>query len=128
MLNALGLESAGMRETDLEEGWLCYSLNHDRPTRDVPVLLIEHGPKNVSEIKKQLRNADTYIALFVEQGTLILRILDQEWSAQMRDRLRMRGDCGRSVLAERRRLPFLHGHAAEDSRRHRSASERHERF
>ena len=84
MLNALGLESAGMRETDLEEGWLCYSLNHDRPTRDVPVLLIEHGPKNVSEIKKQLRNADTYIALFVEQGTLILRILDQEWSAQMR--------------------------------------------
>ena len=78
ILRALGLEKANKREALQGGGWLCYSLNHDMPTRDVPILLIERGPKNVTEIKTHLKDGvDAYIALFAEQGKIIFRVLDQ---------------------------------------------------
>ena len=66
-----------MREAQLENGWLCYILNHDTPTRDVPILLVERGPKNVAEIKKRFKDVDAYIALFAERGRIIFRFFDK---------------------------------------------------
>lgn len=83
ILKSLGMESANARETPLDGGWLCYSLNHDTPTRDVPILLIERGPRNAAELKTQLKYADTYIALLLERGRIMFKVLDQFRSASI---------------------------------------------
>ena len=74
LLEALGVDITAKREMLLDQRWLCYSLNHNGPTKDIPVILIESGPKNVAEIKKTLKNLDAYAVLFGERHALILKV------------------------------------------------------
>ena len=70
----MGVDIATKREMPLDERWLCYSLNHEGPTKDIPVMLIERGPKNIAEIKETLRNVDSYVVLFTERQALLLKV------------------------------------------------------
>ena len=81
LLEALGADMTSQREMALKDGWLCYSLNHDGPTEDIPVILIERGPKNAAEIKKELKNVDAYAVLFAERNVLILKVSDKSYTA-----------------------------------------------
>ena len=58
---------------DLNEKWLSYSLNHNSSTKDIPIILIERGPKNITEVKHVLRGFDSCVVLFLERNTLFLK-------------------------------------------------------
>ena len=59
---------------DLNEKWLSYSLNHNSNTSDIPIILIERGPKNITEVKKVMKNFNNCVILFLERNTLFLKI------------------------------------------------------
>ena len=48
LLSSLGVSVEMKRRMDLE-GWDCYSLNHNSKSRDAPILLVAHGPKNITD-------------------------------------------------------------------------------
>ena len=73
LLASLGVESDTKHEIPLDEKWLCYSLNHDRPTRDIPIILITQGPKNIEEVKKAVKGFTTCIIIFIPRNTLLLK-------------------------------------------------------
>ena len=70
---SLGVESDTKREMPLDEKWLCYILNHDKPTKDIPIILITQGPKNIEEVKKAVKGLITCIIIFVPRNTLLLK-------------------------------------------------------
>ncbi len=61
----------------MREGWHCYSLNHQNPSKDVPIILIERGPQNIAEIKRAVRKSSTCIVFFEEKSTLFFKSSDK---------------------------------------------------
>ena len=73
----MGVSLDAKREMPLHEGWICYSLNHQNPSKEVPIILIERGPKNIAEIKQQTRNFSTCIVFFEEKSLLFFKSMDE---------------------------------------------------
>ena len=73
----MGVSLDAKKEMLLREGWLCYSLNHQNPSKDVPIILIERGPQNVAEIKRAIRNFSTCIVFFEERSLLFFKSSDE---------------------------------------------------
>ena len=73
LLESIGVDLVARREMPLAEDWLCYSLNHNNPTKEIPVILIKRGPKKISEVKKELTNFEDCIVLAEELGALFLK-------------------------------------------------------
>ncbi len=77
IFDSLGINIAERREIKLDEKWVCYNLNHNNPTKEVPIILIERGPKNITEIKRRTSGFDACVILFSEKNTLYLKSLDK---------------------------------------------------
>ncbi len=73
LLESIGVDLIAKREIPLAEDWLCYSLNHDNPTKEIPIILINNGPKKISEVKKALINFEDCIVIVQELGALFLK-------------------------------------------------------
>ncbi|MDA7955485.1 MAG: hypothetical protein MPI91_08365 [Nitrosopumilus sp.] len=73
LLASLGVDPAKGREMELDARWASRSFNHDRQTNDVPIIVIERGPKNMAEVKNSMRNFDACIVLFEERDMLFLK-------------------------------------------------------
>ena len=74
LLSTFGVNLEAKQEMDLNEKWLSYSLNHNSNTSDIPIILIERGPKNITEVKKVMKNFNNCVILFLERNTLFLKI------------------------------------------------------
>ena len=74
LLSSLGVNLAEKNKMPYEN-WLCYSLNHNNPTKDIPIILVERGPKNASEVKKFLKKFDICIVVWAERNMLFLKAL-----------------------------------------------------
>ncbi len=77
IFDSLGINIAERREIKLDEKWVCYNLNHNNPTKEVPIILIERGPKNITEVKRRTSGFDACVILFSEKNTLYLKSLDK---------------------------------------------------
>lgn len=69
----MGMNPNAKRKIDLDKKWSCYSYNHDGSAKEVPVILIEHGPKNMAEVKQKLRAFSACITLLEERSALFLK-------------------------------------------------------
>ena len=67
----------------LHKEWLCYSLNHLNPSKKVPIIFVESGPKNVREVKKQTKNFNTCIIFLKEKNILFFKSLDQSYTISL---------------------------------------------
>ncbi len=76
---SMGVSLDAKKEMQLHDKWLCYSLNHQNPSRDIPIILIVRGPKNIAEIKKQIKNIRTCIIFFEEKNVLFFKLLDESY-------------------------------------------------
>ena len=74
LLSTFGVNLEAKQEMDLNEKWLSYSLNHNSNTSDIPIILIERGPKNITEVKNVMKNFNNCVILFLERNTLFLKI------------------------------------------------------
>lgn len=79
----MGMSLDTKQEMPLEENWLCYSLNHNNPSKDIPIILIVRGPKNITDVKKSLKNFDACIVFFAEKNALLLKTVDQSYSTTL---------------------------------------------
>ena len=77
LFTSMGVSLDIKKVMPLHEKWLCYSLNHQNPSKDVPIILIVRGPKNIAEIKKHVKNLDTCIIFFEEKNVLFFKSLDE---------------------------------------------------
>ena len=74
LLAAVGVNPDDRHETDLHETWVSYGFRRaDSRASPVPVILIEKGPKNVSEVKKAVRGIPECIILVPAHSTLLLK-------------------------------------------------------
>ena len=73
LFQSLGVDLATKQKTTISEKWVCYNLNHNSPARETPIILIQSGPKNISEIKKELKNLDAYVVFFEQKEILFLK-------------------------------------------------------
>ena len=75
LLTAIGVDPNTKHKIDMDEKWLCYIYSHSL-AKEVPVILIERGPKNRAEVKQKLRTHSAYIMLWEERSTLFLKALE----------------------------------------------------
>jgi len=73
LLSSMGVSLDAKKEMRLHEGWLCYSLNHPNPSKEVPIILIERGPKSIADVKRRTRSFSTCIILLEETGLLLFK-------------------------------------------------------
>jgi len=69
----MGVSLDAKKEMRLHEGWICYSLNHQNPSHEVPIILIERGPKSIADVKRRIRSFSTCIVLLEEKGLLLFK-------------------------------------------------------
>ncbi len=74
---SMGVSLDAKQKMPLHEGWVWYSLNHPNPSKEIPIILIVRGPKNIAEIKKQVKNFQTCIVFFKEKNVLFFKSLDE---------------------------------------------------
>ena len=77
---SLGVNLDVKKEMLLHEGWHCYSLNHENLSHEIPIILIEDGPKNITEVKKSVKNSDVCVVLFSKQNILFLKAFNESYT------------------------------------------------
>ena len=82
LLFSLGVSVEMKRRMDLE-GWDCYSLNHDSKSRDVPILLVNYGPKNIADIKRVARDYDTCVIISSRLNKMLIQTLGKTYVASL---------------------------------------------
>lgn len=82
LLTSLGV-SVEMKRSMVLEGWDCYSLNHNSNSRDVPILLIESGPKNINDIKRAAKQHDTCVIISSELKKMLIKTLDKTYTVSL---------------------------------------------
>ena len=70
---SLGVNLDSKKEMPLNAKWECYSLNHENPSGDIPIIFVEKGPKNLREVKKQVKNFKTCIIFLKEKNILFFK-------------------------------------------------------
>ena len=74
MLAAVGVNPDDRHETDLHETWISYGFRRAGSKKPpIPVILIEKGPKNVSEVKKAVRGIPACIVFVPAYNTILLK-------------------------------------------------------
>lgn len=76
LLASLGVSHDVRRSMNLE-GWDCYSLNHSSKSRNIPILVVESGPKNVAEVKRAVKKFDSCVILASNLGKLFIHTLEK---------------------------------------------------
>jgi len=79
----MGVSLDAKKEVRLHEGWICYSLNHQNPSYEVPIILIERGPKSIADVKRRTRSFSTCIILLEEKGLLLFKSGGQSHTATL---------------------------------------------
>ena len=82
LLSSLGVSVEMKRRMDLER-WDCYSLNHDSKSRDVPILLVDHGPQNIADIKRVAKYYDTCVIISSELKKMFVKTLEKTHTASL---------------------------------------------
>ena len=82
LLSSLGVSVEMKRRMDLE-GWDCYSLNHNSKSRDAPILLVAHGPKNITDIKRVAKDYDTCAIISSSLKKMLIRTLEKTYVASL---------------------------------------------
>ncbi len=74
LLAAVGVNPDDRHETDLHETWVSYGFRRAGSKKPpIPVILIEKGPKNISEVKKAVRGIPECIILVSPHNTIVLK-------------------------------------------------------
>lgn len=74
LLAAVGVNPDDRHETDLHEAWVSYGFRRaDSRKPPVPVILVEKGPKNITEVKKAVRGIPACIVFVSAHNTIILK-------------------------------------------------------
>ncbi len=76
LLASLGVSYDARRSMALE-GWDCYSLNHASRSRNTPILVVEAGPKNVTELKRVVKRFPSCVILASGLKKLFIRTYDR---------------------------------------------------
>jgi len=79
----MGVSLDAKKEVRLHERWICYSLNHQNPSYEVPIILIERGPKSIADVKRRTRSFSTCIILLEEKGLLLFKSGGQSHTATL---------------------------------------------
>ena len=75
LLGRFDVDPARRQKLELGRGWECYSIQRaDGADPPVQVILVAAGPKNVTELKKEMRIADEYVMLSSPQEALLVRV------------------------------------------------------
>ena len=82
ILASLGVSVEMKRRMDLD-AWDCYSLNHNSKSRDVPILLVESGPKNITDIKRVAKYYDTCVIISSELKKMFVKTLEKTHTASL---------------------------------------------
>lgn len=82
LLTSLGVSIEMKRSMDLGR-WNCYSLNHNSKSKTVPILLVESGPKNVSDLKHETKQYDTCVIISPELKKILIKTFDRAYSASL---------------------------------------------
>ena len=69
----MGVNLDSKQEMPLHKEWDCFSLNHQNPSGDIPIIFVESGPKNLREVKKQVKNFKTCIIFLKEKNILFFK-------------------------------------------------------
>ena len=72
LLSSFGVDHTTKKEISIDQ-WSCYKFNHNKPTNEIPIILIENGPKNIAEVKKALKKIDYCVVLFTKRNILFLK-------------------------------------------------------
>ena len=76
LLTSLGVSDDLKRAIDIED-WDCYSLNHNSESKVVPILLVESGPKNTTDIKRVAKPHDTCVIISSELKKMFIKTLEK---------------------------------------------------
>ena len=68
---SMGANPDSKTEIPMNEKWESYVLNPD--IKDIPIILIKRGPKNMAEVKKSIKIHNACIVIFEERHALILK-------------------------------------------------------
>ncbi|MCY4490717.1 MAG: hypothetical protein OXC46_04530, partial [Thaumarchaeota archaeon] len=71
LFESMGVNQDLKKEIPINEQWESYVLNPN--LKDVPIILIKRGPKNMGEVKKAIKIHGSCIVIFEERYTLILK-------------------------------------------------------
>ena len=82
LLTSLGVSVEMKRRMELE-GWDCYSLNHNSKSREAPILLVESGPKNITDIKRVAKDHDTCVIISSELRKMFIKTLEKTHTASL---------------------------------------------
>ena len=70
----MGVNPDDRHETDLHETWVSYGFRRTGSGKSpIPIILIEKGPKNVSEVKKAVRGIPACIVFVSAHSTILLK-------------------------------------------------------
>ena len=78
---SMGVNLDSKQEIPLHKEWECYSLNPD--SKKVSIVFIEKGPKNIREVKKQIKNFKNFktcIIFLKEKNILFFKSLDESYT------------------------------------------------
>ena len=76
LLTSLGVTSE-MKSAMEIEGWDCYSLNHNSKSQDVPILLVESGPKNTTDIKREAKRYPICVIISSEIKKMFIKTYEK---------------------------------------------------
>ena len=82
LLASLGVSAETRRRMELE-GWECHSLNHNSRSRDVPILLVGSGPKNIADIKRAAKQYDTCVIIATGLKKMFIKTLEKTHTAPL---------------------------------------------
>ena len=82
LLASLGVSYGARRSTELE-GWDCYSLNHSSKSSSIPILVVESGPKNITEVKQAIKRFDSCVILASNLRKLFISTLEKTYMVSL---------------------------------------------
>lgn len=82
LLTSLGVSYETKRTMELVD-WDCYSLNHNSKSGDAPILLVESGPKNMAEVKKEAKKFDTCVMIITNLKKLYIKTLEKTYTTSL---------------------------------------------
>lgn len=74
ILSSLVTDASKKHELCLHKSWMCQNVGHDEhDDPDVPIILIERGPKSYTEIVNLIKGKNKWIVLWTERKRIILK-------------------------------------------------------